>query len=104
MGLLHHLDDNEVIQALELSKSIINPAGRLVCIEPTFLIHQRRFSKWMMSKDRGQHVRGEHEWKDLVSRVFDVFSTNITTGLITRLPYIHIVIECWKRSQLREGS
>jgi len=104
IGLLHHLDDNEVIRALELSKSIINPAGRLVCIEPTFLIHQRRFSKWMMSKDRGQHVREEHMWKDLVSKVFNTFSTNIATGLITRVPYIHIVIECSKGSPSPDGA
>lgn len=92
-GLLHHLPDDEVIELLELSKRIMKPNGRLVCIEATYLAHQTRLSKWIVSTDRGRFVRSEQEWKDLLSRAFNCYSTRILTGLI-RIPYTHIVIEC----------
>lgn len=97
-GVLHHLDDSEVIEVLELSKRILKPNGRLVCIEPTFLILQGWFSKWLISRDRGRNVRYEQQWKEIISKVFDFFSTNIVTGLI-RIPYIHIIIECLKKPE-----
>ena len=96
-GLLHHLDDNEVIELLELSKRIMIPTGRLVCYEATFLAYQTRLSKWILSKDRGGNIRQEQEWKELVGRVFDSFSTHVLTGLI-RIPYVHIIIECRKEA------
>lgn len=49
-------------------------------------------SRWLMSKDRGQNVRREHEWKELIGSVFDHFGTNVLTGLI-RISYVHIAIE-----------
>jgi len=92
-GLLHHLPDDEAIEVLELSKRIMKPDGRLVCLEATYLAHQTRISKWIVSTDRGRCVRSEQEWKDLLGRVFNCYSTWILTGLI-RIPYTHIVIEC----------
>lgn len=92
-GVLHHLEDHEVIDLLELSKKIMSPTGRLVCTEPVFLAHQTWLTKWIMSKDRGGNIRTEQEWKELVGKVFDSLSTSILTGL-TRIPYVHIIIEC----------
>jgi len=92
-GLLHHLPDDEVIEVLELSKRIMKPNGRLVCLEAVYLAHQTKLSKWIVSTDRGSYVRSEQEWKDLLSRAFNSYSTWILTGLI-RIPYTHIVIEC----------
>jgi len=94
-GLLHHLDDIEVMKILELSSKILKPGGRLVCLEPTFLISQGKISKWIMSKDRGQNIRKEQGYKNLISKYFDTFTTNIATGL-KRIPYTHIIIECRK--------
>lgn len=92
-GLLHHLPDDEVIEVLEHTKRIMKPHGRLVCLEAAYLAHQTRLSKWIVSTDRGRFVRSEQEWKELLSRAFNNYSTWILTGLI-RIPYTHIVIEC----------
>jgi ubiquinone/menaquinone biosynthesis C-methylase UbiE len=92
-GLLHHLSDHEAIEVLELSKRIMKPDGRLVCLEATFLARQTRLSRWIVSSDRGGYVRSEQEWKNLIGQAFDSYSTSILTGLI-RIPYTHIIIEC----------
>lgn len=96
-GLLHHLTDDETLQILHLANRILRPGGRLVCYEPTFLIHQGRLSRWFISRDRGRNVRTEAEWKGIVRQVFPGASTHIVTGMV-RIPYIHIVIECCKPS------
>ena len=92
-GLLHHLSDGEALEVLELSKRIMKPNGRLVCLEATFLARQTRLSRWIVSTDRGRHVRLEQEWKNLIGHAFESYSTRILTGLL-RIPYTHIVIEC----------
>ena len=102
-GVLHHLEDDEVIEVFELSRRILSSTGRLVCLEPTYLTHQSRLSKWMIGKDRGKNVREEGRWKDLAVSVFEGCSTSILTGLI-RLPYTHIVIECSRADGEKESS
>lgn len=91
-GLLHHLDDNEALTALRLAKKALAPHGRLICLEGCFLLRQAPMAHWLLSKDRGQNVRTETEWKALTAQVFSEFETHILTGLL-RIPYTHIVIE-----------
>lgn len=52
-GLLHHLSDDEALEVLKLSKQLMKPNGRLVCLEATFLARQTRLSRWIVSSDRG---------------------------------------------------
>jgi SAM-dependent methyltransferase len=92
-GLLHHLSDSEALKVLELSKRIMKPTGRLVCLEATFLARQTLLSNWILKRDRGNHIRSEQEWKKLFGQAFESYSTHILTGLL-RIPYTHIVIEC----------
>lgn len=91
-GLMHHLEDDEALTALRLAKASLAPGGRMVCLEPSFLLRQSPASRWFLKRDRGRNVRSESEWKALVGRVFTDFDTYILTGLI-RIPYTHIVIE-----------
>jgi len=93
LGLLHHVDDKDAINILEVAKCLLGPQGRMICVEPVFLARHSRISKWFISQDRGQNVRQEQAWKKLSSKVFHVFSTQIVTGL-NNIPYAHIIIEC----------
>lgn len=91
-GLMHHLEDAEAVTALRLARAALAPHGRMVCFEPSYLTHQGRFSRWLLSRDRGQNVRDEQEWKALVSQVFSDFDSHVLTGMI-RIPYTHILVE-----------
>ncbi|HZR06191.1 MAG TPA: class I SAM-dependent methyltransferase [Candidatus Udaeobacter sp.] len=102
-GVLHHLDDEEVICVFKLAKQILTVTGRLVCFEPTHLAHQAFLSEWLMSKDRGRNVRLESEWKQLASSVFEVCHTSIATNLY-RVPYVHIIIQCQKAVDLEKQA
>jgi SAM-dependent methyltransferase len=91
-GLLHHLEDGEALTALKLARQALAPEGRVVCLEPSFLIHQARVSRWLLKRDRGRNVRSEPEWKALFAQAFDDFETFVLTGLL-RIPYTHIIVE-----------
>jgi ubiquinone/menaquinone biosynthesis C-methylase UbiE len=90
-GLLHHLNDDEVFSVLKLSKTILKTGGKILCIEPVFLMHQSKLARFVMSLDRGKNVRNENEWTHLFLQYFSDFESNIVTNLL-RLPYTHILI------------
>lgn len=97
-GVLHHLEDAATLDVLRLARQVMSARGRLVCIEPVFLVHQGRLARLSMQMDRGEHVRTEKEWKRLVGSVFEDFETSIATSLM-RIPYSHVIIECWRERQ-----
>ena len=102
-GLLHHLPDDEAIEVLQVAKKLLKLKGRALCLEATFLSRQSRLSRRMVSMDRGRYVRSEEEWKKLIGRVFESYSTRVLTGLI-RIPYTHIIIECVNETASGEES
>ena len=94
-GVLHHVDDEEFLRILTFAREVLKPGGRFVFYEPCYLIWQSWLSAFLMSHDRGQHIRKEEEWKVLAGRVFGVVTTNIVTN-VNRLGYIGIIGQCVK--------
>src|SRR5215831_904788 len=94
-GVLHHVDDDEAKKILEFAYHVLKDNGRLIFYEPCYLIWQSRISTYFMSKDRGQNIRTEQQWKDLASGIFPLVSTNIVTG-VNRLAYVCIIGQCCK--------
>jgi len=94
-GVLHHVDDAEAKRLLVFVHKILGPNGRFIFCEPCYLLWQSRVSAFMMSLDRGQNIRTEQEWKNLVGYLFSKFETNIVTS-VNRLGYIWIVGQCSK--------
>lgn len=94
-GVLHHLDDEAALELLRAAHQLLKRGGRYVSFEPTFLRHQQWLSRWIVSMDRGQNVRHEHQWQRLVSSVFSDYETSIITGLY-RIPFTSIIIEAHK--------
>lgn len=91
-GVLHHLDDEAALGPLQVASRLLRPRGRFISLEPTFLRRPQWFSRWIISRDRGQNVRQEDQWRRLIGSVFADYDTSIITGLL-RIPYPHIVIE-----------
>lgn len=93
MGVLHHLDDHEVREVLDVAMQLLKPGGRFVAIEPSYLVKQSRLSKWIMSKDRGQSIRTDARWREITDGTpFQTVQVRVLTALL-RIPYIHVVIE-----------
>ena len=95
-GVLHHLDDANSLEILNVAHTLLKPGGRFIAVEPTYLRHQGSIARWLMSKDRGMAIREERAWRGLAAQSrFGGAETSICTGVL-RIPYTHIVIECTK--------
>jgi len=94
-GVLHHVNDDEAKKILEFAYRVLKDNGRFIFYEPCYLIWQSGISTYFMSKDRGQNIRTEQQWKDLASSIFPLVSTNIVTG-VNRLAYVCIIGQCCK--------
>ena len=102
-GVLHHIDDDEAKKILEFAYRALKDNGRFIFYEPCYLIWQSGISAYFMSRDRGQNIRTEQEWKELASSIFPVVSTNIVTG-VNRLGYVCMVGQCRKSAVASTSS
>lgn len=90
-GILHHLDDDEAITLLETAQAALVPGGRLVTLDGCYTDGQGPVSRWLLSLDRGDHVRRDFEYVDLIERVFDDVDFTVYDDLL-RIPYAHIIV------------
>ena len=92
-GVLHHLDDDEVGEFMSLARRSLKPTGRLVTLDPCYTDDQSRVARYLLDKDRGQHVRSLEEWPHLVKPTFLSATFHVRHDLL-RIPYTHLIMEC----------
>lgn len=93
MGLLHHLDDCEVINLLQLAKGKLKNNGFFVSIDPCYVDNQSLISKVLIDHDRGQNVRTVWDYKCLAGSVFKNVAIHHRNDLL-RIPYDHAIMIC----------
>ena len=95
IGVLHHLNDAEALDLLRLAHIALKPGGRLITLDGVFTERQSPCARWIISMDRGQHVRNQSGYTNLVRQVFENLTVSIRHDMI-HVPYTHIIIECKK--------
>jgi len=93
MGVLHHLNDDEAKQLARLAMAALKPNGRLITSDPCFSEEQSFMARYLVSKDRGQHVRNVEGYKALMSSVFSTVNCDLRDDF-ARFPYTHLIMEC----------
>jgi SAM-dependent methyltransferase len=93
-GVLHHMNDSEVLNFLNIAKKALKNGGRLVTVDPCYVSNQNVLARFLISKDRGQNVRTKEECFRLINQVFDQVDLQIKHK--TFIPYTHCYIECTK--------
>ncbi len=91
-GVLHHMDDEVAVEFLRLAQEALKPGGRLVTIDPCWVPGQNPIAKFLIARDRGQNVRTEAGYRELVNGVFG--SVKITVRHKAWVPYTHCFTEC----------
>lgn len=92
-GVLHHLDDSAAATLLRAAHGCLRPGGRLVTLDGCFTPHQNAVAHWLLSMDRGQHVRPPARYLQLAEAVFPRVQTTIRNDLL-RIPYTHFIMSC----------
>jgi SAM-dependent methyltransferase len=90
-GVMHHLDDATVRELLATARRHLVPGGVLVTIDPVIHDGQPRIARWLVTHDRGRHVRTSEGYVELVSREFRQHQESLVTDLLP-VPYSHLVI------------
>ena len=91
-GVLHHLDDGEVLTLLQFAKSRLKPGGRFISFDGCFDSRQSWIARYLLKNDRGQYVRNEEEYLKLARSVFPNVKDTVRSDFL-RIPYTHIIME-----------
>lgn len=95
MGVLHHLDDETAHSLLRTAHASLHRGGRFVSHDPVFVDGQNPIARFLISKDRGQNVRTQSEYVNLVKDVFPSFSSQ--TRDQSWIPYTHCFLNAEKK-------
>lgn len=93
VGLLHHLDDECADRLLQQAAAVLAPGGALVTLDCCYAPNQSGLSRWMVSQDRGEHVRRAEAYPVLAAPYFQDAYVDVLHNLLT-IPYTHAAMVC----------
>ncbi len=92
-GFLHHLSDNEVERLIDNISRYLKDNGVFLSLENALTEDQSFISRYIVSRDRGDHVRTPAQYRRLLGSKFSHITTNVYHNLL-RIPYTHVVNSC----------
>lgn len=93
VGLLHHLSDDGVVQFLRgLRDRMSGSESRLVTVDGCYIDKQSPIAAYLLSLDRGRHVRSPEGYAQLAAPVFERVQVTIRHDLL-RIPFTHCILE-----------
>jgi SAM-dependent methyltransferase len=93
LGITHHLDDAEARQLFQIAHDALKPGGKLVTSDGVWTDGQSPVARWLLARDRGEHIRREREYVEIASKVFSNIRASVRHDLL-RIPYTHLILEC----------
>jgi SAM-dependent methyltransferase len=91
IGVFHHLDDDLVSGALELTTDVLAADGQFIAADPGLVPGQHRLARALVTRDRGQHVRSPEATEALLQPYFPSATIEVRHDLL-RVPYTHIIV------------
>lgn len=94
IGVLHHMDDDQAHETLDLALHALRPGGRFVSFDPAFVDGQHWFARFLITRDRGRHVRTPDETAALFHNRFQTVDIQLRHDLL-RTPYSHVIVQAF---------
>jgi SAM-dependent methyltransferase len=88
IGTLHHLDDDLALHVLRATAGALTPGGRLITVDPCFHPAQSLVQRFVVSHDRGMHVRPFERYVELCSTVLPAPKATFQHG---HFPFPHSI-------------
>jgi SAM-dependent methyltransferase len=96
LGVVHHLEDAEARQLFQIAYDALKSGGKLVTQDGVWTGDQSSAARWLLARDRGEHIRNERDYLGIASQVFSDIKPNIRHDLL-RIPYTHLILKCTRR-------
>lgn len=90
-GVLHHMTDKECNSFIKWAQSILKPNGKLLTLDGCYTPKQNKISKYLLDKDRGQYVRSEEHYINLMSKHFNQVTPQIEESYF-HIPYTLLIM------------
>ncbi len=97
-GLLHHLNDENAKNLINKLINQLKSNGKIVAIDPLYVEKKNfydSFANFVASKDQGNFVRQENEYRSLVDSKLATVETKIYKNLL-RIPFYHHILNIKK--------
>jgi SAM-dependent methyltransferase len=88
IGILHHLDDEVARRMLAATATVLKPGGRLITVDPCYHSEQSAIQRFVVSHDRGMHVRPFVGYVELCRAAFPEPKARFTRGYF---PFPHSI-------------
>lgn len=92
-GILHHLEDEEVLHLFRVARQALGPDGEFHSLDPCFCDGQSAVSRFLVSRDRGRNVRTPAAYRDLAGQVFEDVELIHRNDMRT-IPYDNALLRC----------
>jgi len=80
-GVLHHLDDDKASQLLSDCLDVLSDNGYILTIDPVRIPGKSRLERFLINMDRGEYIRSEKGYYDLVPSKFGSFESHVYPDL-----------------------
>jgi SAM-dependent methyltransferase len=90
LGVLHHLDDDEVKQLVKVIPAAMKPTGTLVTFDCALEKGQHPVARLLAKIDRGRYARNAEHYRSLIEPTFAVQEEIIRHDLL-KVPYTHAI-------------
>ena len=93
-GVLQQLNDDEALNVLYSISKLLAVGGEFRSIDNVWLEEQSAFVRYMLSINRGRHVRTVEGYRQLIGEHFSNATYELRHDLL-RIPYDHIVFSAY---------
>jgi SAM-dependent methyltransferase len=69
-AVLHHIDDAQASELFDLLRQVVKPGGRVITLDNVFIERQNPIARFLISLDRGRHVRSPAGYEALARSAF----------------------------------
>ena len=90
-GILHHLSDQEAHTLVRSAHEHLKPGGALCTLDNVYVHNQSAMARFLISRDRGRHVRTPQEDLALFQPHFVMIKSEVVTDPL-RIPYTHFLV------------
>ena len=78
--ILHHLNNTDVMNLIEVAKKSLKPNGHFIAVDPIKTEQQNTVEKYLMKNDRGKYIRAKEENLNLLKLYFSQINTTTLQG------------------------